>query len=105
MENDPTNDSSQLHARSLLEELSSQVPGFVEKLQAEVKNLPKNVSEEDVVADESDPLYPSSDEDPEEQYIKDMNARDELGWPPNEETPSPKGMDKAEERAGLRDPD
>jgi hypothetical protein len=47
-----------------------------------------------------------SDVDPELEAIEHIERMEELGWPNNEdETLSPKEMDQAEVRAGLRDPD
>lgn len=73
-------------------------------MQAKVKNEQKDFQEEQPIPDEKDGPYSNPDEAPEEQYILDMTTRDEMGWPVSKETLSPKGMDQAEERAGLRDP-
>jgi hypothetical protein len=47
----------------------------------------------------------SASDDPELEAIEHITMMEERGWPTDDDTLSPKGMDQAEIRAGLRDPD
>jgi len=63
-------------------------------------------SEEDMLDTESDgQLDELPEDDPELNFLRDLQANEEAGQIVGDDTLSPKGMDNAEVLAGLRDPD
>lgn len=54
---------------------------------------------------DNDPEDEPAADDPELEAIEHINMMEERGWPTDDESLSPKGMDQAEVRAGLRNPD
>ena len=98
--------SSDLEVPSLGELMRRQGFKFGDNASVQLDEQSNRGSEEHTQgADPDDQLDDLSEDDPELNYLRDLNAKEESGQLVSDDTLSPKGMDNAEVFAGLREPD